>query len=520
MKKNPLRIGALLSALLMPFNPVVAQQNAAYAPQAEATNPADSEFSEQELDQLLAPIALYPDALLAQILMAATYPTEIVEAARWVSAHPKVSGQALENAMASQPWDPSVKALSALPHVLAQMNENFDWTQDLGDAFLTQPDDVMDTVQYLRGKAAENGNLKSNSEMLVRKQTQGSEVIYVVESPRPEVIYVPIYNPTVVYGSWWYSTPPYYISPPTYRYSPGLSFTTGVLVGAAIWGNFNWGGYGHNRVVINVPRYNAFNRMNINNNRWDHSAQHRRGVAYRDQYVDRLPRSNDSRDMRNTRNPRNVPATSTRDAFRGEAARPAVNSGARDLSNARERARDSFRDRQVTREVAPQVTREVAPQVTREVGPRDRQVTREIMAPREAQVTREVAPQVTREVGPRDRQVTREIMAPREAQVTREVAPQVTREVAPRDRQVTREIMAPREAAPQATREVIAPRAQPATREAAPAPAPQATREVVAPRATNAPDAAANRAAGEARSRDRGGNEARRGVRVDERFQR
>ena len=285
MNSKRTRSCALLTALLLSVPMALAQQVPAASPQASPaspTAPASKTFSQQALDQLLAPIALYPDALLAQVLMAATYPLEVVEAARWSKANPKVSGKALEDAMAQQSWDPAVKSLTAVPQVLQQMNEKLDWTQKLGDAFLAQQGDVMNTVQSLRAKADQAGNLKSNEQQVVKTQTQGAQTIYVVESPKPEVVYVPTYNPAVVYGSWWYPAPPYTMYPPSYVYPPGLAFATGVVVGAAIWGNCNWG---HGSVDVNVNRYNSFNRTSVSNGNWNHNVDHRRGVAYGDQNV-------------------------------------------------------------------------------------------------------------------------------------------------------------------------------------------------------------------------------------------
>lgn len=287
MNAKSFRPGSLLAALLLALTPALAQQSqtASMPPVTDAVAPATKTFSQQELDQLMAPIALYPDALLAQVLMASTYPLEIVQAARWVKANPKVTGKALEDAMAKQSWDPAVKSLTSVPQVLQQMNEKLDWTQKLGDAFLAQQGDVMDTVQMLRAKADATGNLKTTQQQVVKTETQGSQTIYVVESPKPEVVYVPTYNPSVVYGTWWYPTPPYYMYPPAYVYPPGLAFATGVFVGAAIWGGCNWGWGGHGSVNVNVNRYNSFNRTNISSNNWNHNSVHRGGVSYRDQNV-------------------------------------------------------------------------------------------------------------------------------------------------------------------------------------------------------------------------------------------
>jgi len=166
----------------------------------------DKTFKQEELDQLLAPIALYPDSLVAQILMASTYPLEVVEAARWAKANQDLKGDSLTSALEKEDWDPSVKSLVNFPQVLGMMNEKLDWTQKLGDAFLAQQKDVMDTVQKLRQKAQAQGNLKSSEEqkVVVEKETK----TIIIESANPQVVYVPTYNPTVVYGVWPYPAYP------------------------------------------------------------------------------------------------------------------------------------------------------------------------------------------------------------------------------------------------------------------------------------------------------------------------
>ena len=296
MRRAIITAGACLVALAQPYGALGqdATPPAATAPQEQATAQGKT-FKQEELDQLLAPIALYPDALIAQILMASTYPLEIVEAARWVKANPNVKDKALQDAMEKLTWDPSVKSLTALPQVLTMMNEKLDWTQKLGDAFLAQQKDVMATVQSLRAKADATGNLKSTEQQTVKTEKEGTQTIYIVEPAQPEVISVPSYNPTVVYGSWPYPAyPPYYYYPPGYAYGAGLAFATGVVVGAAIWGNCNWGG---GNVNVNVNRYNNFNKTNINNGRWNHNSDHRRGVGYRDNATrDRYGRGDQGRE--------------------------------------------------------------------------------------------------------------------------------------------------------------------------------------------------------------------------------
>jgi len=277
---------ALVAAVvLMPF--AAAQQPSAPAqPNASGAQAANAKiFSQKDLDELLAPVALYPDALLAQVLMASTYPLEVVQAARWQEQNPGLKEAQLEQALQQQPWDPAVKSLAAVPQVLTMMSEKLDWTTKLGDAVLAQQDDVLKTVQSLRGKADEAGNLKTSDQMVVKKETQNNIQVIKIESPNPEVVYVPTYNPATVYGPWWYPyPPPYYYYPPGWGYGygyPGLAFATGVFVGAAIWGNLTWGG-GNNNINIDVDRFNNFNKSNIGNKNWGHNAEHRKGVSYRD----------------------------------------------------------------------------------------------------------------------------------------------------------------------------------------------------------------------------------------------
>ena len=216
-------------------------------------------FKQEELDQMLAPIALYPDSLLTQILMASTYPLEVVQADRWGKQNKDMKGDALAKALEAQPWDPSVKSLVNFPQILQTMSEKLDMTQKLGDAFLAQQKDVMSTVQKLRAKALAAGNLKTTKEQTVVVEKE----VIIIQSPNPQVIYVPYYNPTVVYGAWGYPAyPPYpYYPPPPPNYSAGAAFVTGVAVGAAwgyAWGHSDWHG---NSVNVN---YNQ--NVNINNN--------------------------------------------------------------------------------------------------------------------------------------------------------------------------------------------------------------------------------------------------------------
>ena len=266
-----------------PVTPAPAQKPpAGAAPAAKAVPTAGAAaFSQQELDQLLAPIALYPDALLAQVLMASTYPLDVVSAERWVRANPGLKDKALQDALEKQPWDPSVKSLAVFPQVLMMMSEELDWTQKLGDAFLAQQKDVLATAQTLRAKAQAQGNLKDTPEQKVATTQEGSTTVIKIEPTNPEVVYVPTYNPTVVYGSWWWPAyPPYYYYPPGYVAGGALlGFTAGVIVGGALWGNANWG---RGDVDIDINRYNNFNKTNISNREWNHNAERRGAVPYRD----------------------------------------------------------------------------------------------------------------------------------------------------------------------------------------------------------------------------------------------
>jgi len=255
-----------------------------WCPTATAQGSAQAAiFRPEELEQLVAPIALYPDALLAQVFMASTYPLEVVEAARWAKANANLKGQALEDALQQQPWDPSVKSLAAFPQVLTMMNDKLDWTQKLGDACLAQQKDVMDAVQRLRGKAQAEGTLKTTQEqkVIVEPPSSSQTTVVKIEPASPQVVYVPTYNPTVVYGAWPYPAyPPYTYYPPGYVAATSfVSFGVGMAVGSALWGDFDWGG---GDVDINVNNYNNFNKTNITNEKWEHNSAHRKGVQYRD----------------------------------------------------------------------------------------------------------------------------------------------------------------------------------------------------------------------------------------------
>ncbi|MGE5265812.1 MAG: DUF3300 domain-containing protein [Deltaproteobacteria bacterium] len=246
-------------------------------------------FSTEQLDQMLAPVALYPDEVLANVLMASTYPLDVVQAARWIKEpqNKKLKGDALAKALEAKPWDPSIKALTLFPEVLNMMSDQLEWTQNLGDAFLAQEDEVFARVQFLREKADAAGNLKSNKQQTVKKEVnpETKTQYIVIEPAQPEYVYVPVYQPTVVYGSWWYpSYPPYY-----WNWYPGASFVNGLFWGAGFavaneiwgWNRFDWR---RGDIDIDINRYNNINvnRPAITNNTWQHNSVHRGPVPYRD----------------------------------------------------------------------------------------------------------------------------------------------------------------------------------------------------------------------------------------------
>ncbi|MBM3646640.1 MAG: DUF3300 domain-containing protein [Alphaproteobacteria bacterium] len=259
-----------------------------------AQDAANKPFTSEQLDQLLAPIALYPDALLSQVLMAASYPLEVVEAARWSQANPTLKGDAAVAAVKDKDWDVSVKSLVAFPQVLDMMNKNLDWTRKLGDAMIGQQKEVADAVQRLRARAVAAGNLKSTPQQKVTTQTSGSASAVVIEPTNPEVIYVPYYNPSWAYGPWPYPAypPPYYPPPPNYgaMLMAGMMFGLGVAAGAAMFGGWHWGwsggGWGNSYTTVNVNKATHIGANNFYANRyadgrWAHDPTHRDGVPYR-----------------------------------------------------------------------------------------------------------------------------------------------------------------------------------------------------------------------------------------------
>ncbi len=243
----------------------------------------DDKFSSEELAQMLAPIALYPDSLLAQILMAATYPLEVVEAERWIRQNKDLRGDALDNALQEKTWDPSVKSLCHYPDVLFAMSDRLDQTRTMGDAYLTQQDDVMTTVQELRRRAEEQGNLKTTKEQKVIVE---QEVIRI-EPADPDVVYLPVYNPVYVYGPWWYPAYPpwYWYYPPGIVVSGGfITFGSPFFIGFDLF-SWSWFDWHHHHIFVDFNRTRHFHRRHdrdFGKHQWQHDPVHRHGVAYRD----------------------------------------------------------------------------------------------------------------------------------------------------------------------------------------------------------------------------------------------
>jgi hypothetical protein len=244
----------------------------------------------EQLDALVAPIALYPDPLLSQTLVASTYPLEVIQLQQWLEKNKDLKDKALTDAAMKQPWDPSIQAMVVLPDVIKRLAGDIQWATDLGNAFLAQQADVMDAVQRMRKKAQDTGALKTTEQQTVETKVVETKTVVVVEPTSTEVIYVPSYNPTVVYGPPIYPYPPIYYPPPpppgAYLGAAMITFGIGMAVGAAWGGHYGWGcGWGHSNVNINVD--NNFNRnTNINGgnrgggNSWQHNPEHRGGAPY------------------------------------------------------------------------------------------------------------------------------------------------------------------------------------------------------------------------------------------------
>jgi Protein of unknown function (DUF3300) len=298
------RIGQSLAAVLCALL-LAPGDTLLYARQPDAAqDEAAPKIPNDQLDSLVAPIALYPDPLLAQVLAASTYPLEIVQLQQFLEKHKDLKGQTLTDAVQKEDWDPSVQAMAAFPDLVKQMFDGIKWTTDLGNAFLAQQSDVMDAVQRMRVKAQSAGNLKSTEQQTVETKTVESKTVVVIQQANPQVVYVPSYNPVVVYGPPVYPYPAIYYPPPSY-YAAGVAIAFGVGLAIGSYYRGGWGyncGWGRNNVNINInnnyvshynkTNINNINRNNINggnrvnnslpggNNNWQHNPQHRGGAPY------------------------------------------------------------------------------------------------------------------------------------------------------------------------------------------------------------------------------------------------
>lgn len=292
----------LCAVLMLPGNAdlwAMQQQPAqpAQQPQPQTQQPTGSstpgaKISNDQLDSLVAPIALYPDPLLGQMLVASTYPLEIVQLYQWLEQNKKLKDKALADAVMKKGWDASVQAMAVFPDVVKQMATNIAWTDDLGNAFLAQQNDVMDAVQRMRNKAVQKGALKTTEQQTVETKVVEEKTVVVVQPAKTEVVYVPSYDPVAIWGTPYYPYPAYAYP----AYPAGgmlLGFGVGLAVGAAWGGGWGWNtGWGNNNVYVN--RNNTFinnsNRVNGGryggaNGQWRHNPAHRGGAPYANQSV-------------------------------------------------------------------------------------------------------------------------------------------------------------------------------------------------------------------------------------------
>lgn len=283
------RCGRILFVLALLLGiPIAAMAQTAEKPPAQSSQaqpaspaqPADQLLKPEQLEALVAPIALYPDELLANLLAASTYPLEVVQADRWLKERKNLKGDALKKEVDKQAWDDSIKALTSTADVLTMMSDKLEWIKSLGDAVLAQQPDVMDAIQRLRAKAYDNKKLVTTKQQKVSVQTQENKQVVVIEQAEPDTIYVPYYDPATVYGTWPYTEyPPYYFGYPSYIgagvIAAGVAFGAGWAIGR--WGNY-WGGgcnWGNRNLYVN-----HYNRINNVGNNWQHNPAHRQGVRY------------------------------------------------------------------------------------------------------------------------------------------------------------------------------------------------------------------------------------------------
>ena len=275
---SALTLGLSFAAFPQALSAFQDAQDSAPPPQSAGSTaqaPAYTPQTPDQLQQLVAPIALYPDSLVAQVLAGSTFPAQIVEADRWVQDHSDLKGDALAQAVDQQDWDPSVKALTAFPSVLANMDKNLSWTSSLGDAYYNQQQDVMDAVQVMRQKAQNTGNLKTTPQQTVEQQ--GSTI--VIQPADPQIVYVPAYNPWLVYGYPVTPWPYWYQYPGIWYGGPYLSFGVGFGIGfygGYGWGWHNWGTNWNDHVVVyNHNTYYSRSNTFYNRNNYYHNGGYR-----------------------------------------------------------------------------------------------------------------------------------------------------------------------------------------------------------------------------------------------------
>ena len=472
-----------------------------------------SAFSTAQIDQWVAPVALYPDALLSQVLMASTYPTNVAQAVQWSHDNPLKQGDAAIQAVSDQPWDASVKSLVAFPQLMALMGENPQWVQNLGDAFLAQPQDVMDSVQRLRQLAQQTGSLKSSTEQKVItttkkavpvKQTVTAPVIpsntvltanpvitepattvISIEPANPDVVYIPNYNPTVVYGNWANTAyPPVYLPPPAGEpfvdsFVRGFGYSMGVATTYALFSSIDWddddhdhhhdddyhhhdgghrdgNGWQHNGDNINID-VNNFNRitgehLTDKNMAWRHNPNYRNGVPYHDQ--DMAKRFHQT-DVNGGMSATQLPAP-TRDSQRQAAAsqfqqrthaapvitRDTQRQAAAQRFNEAEHygSYDDFRDFS-RRQPLTQQQKDAARQRYQSASPEPRQAVRERMQTNpQIQQRREAARERIQSASPEQRQAVREKMQTNpQNQQRRDAARERIQSASPEQRQVFKE---------------------------------------------------------------------------------
>ena len=413
---------------------------------AQAPVQAQRAYSQAELDRMLAPVALYPDPLLSQVLMAATYPAEVMEAAQWSRAHPGLQGDDAVRAAADQDWDPSVKSLLAFPQLLARMDENIEWTQSLGDAFLGQEPLVMDTVQQLRRRAYAQGNLRSDERIHVQPQGE----IIVIAPAVAEVVYLPYYDPLVVYGDWWWPDyrPIYWA--PWYGYARHHHFWWGSPIRLSIgffFGGFDW----RNRHVhihhVRSHYINTYRYRNYTAGRWQHDGRRR------DESRQRIVERSDRRELRE-RLERAEQRTERRQEARQDARQDARRDERRDARRDERRGDTAQERREQLREQIRQRSQETRPERREERRDERREERRGDAAQETREQMREQLRQRAQEARPEQREQRQEWREQRREQMREQIRDNA------RERSQREAVQQPRQEAPRFERREVAPQVQ------------------------------------------------------------